>query len=998
MSKQSASSSAKENGIFISRTLTSQQAWKSIVHTLHKSDLALFKCDGDRYFGLAIKESRHVTILIWGQNNFMPLLEGTKGLVAKAFCIQKTYKRNLTENNIPRHKLIGPPVPTEEATFTAKTSNFVRTVLKLISKLPFLKKYLKDILLAFKDAEKVSKWSRDSKLIDQHTQFEWALERLKNSTIRISGQLEHLNVVYKKLRSTKFLPTFDKFHEFLSSKNITVDGKQLFKATSQLQNVNPNYDLLFTNIIKTFETYSKYLSKSATSWRNLINSVMNSKDNNDNNSSSSGGSDENKNDTSSTAIDNNNDDDEAAVTDEDMTLKTIDCIAGVPWNAVCRRTMAVFVKYLTDNYNDELVNEQGFDDEMLMSVEEIPNDHSPAIMVNESNHRFNSILTDRCKWKHDKFMKNARKVCKKNIKYLLDEANRGDAKVYSNGKKRTRNPGENTKYGIAPFHNQALPVLLVQVVEALAKDAETLEAELNAFIMMVSDAVEYKSEENNITTRGSSNNNKTNYSVHEIVPFKIIECFKKRVWPNSAAAADNDDDDDDNSPENVYYKDMYEEYERYRQLPGEKIDFYSHLMEHIVYSRPIEFFFNQIPNEVLSSDFKMILKRLGISDILHLNDLKYEDFEYIDYWKFAVDMPEEEEEDEELDELIIKTKEEAQYKKIFRSYYMTLFRLSGTLCRQDMKQILPLYELIRQEVIDNLIEIEQIWTSKFESTDMLPDDFLVNMFLLLQAEYTYLHDDRDLMHCAKVGGRWFKIINEMVHSTTFPPEIGKPLLNTMPTDFPTLDLSMSRNFDQEELDEDDDIYEDTRYVILKNYRLKKQKEAKSKVGEEKKGYNQGRADFVNAIHNINNGSLYKGRGTALHAAATNGNAEVVEALLEYDADPNIPDGYGRTALHCSARNGHVATVVSLLNGGANVKAKDKNGHTPLQLAKKHCKDNVELLKILKDAVKKGNAIRSQKGMARTARQLNDAINLLQSKTKSSGSSSSSKSSGRKSKK
>ena len=254
MSKKStsSSSSAKENGIFISRTLTSQQAWKSIVHTLHKSDLALFKCDGDRYFGLAIKESRHVTILIWGQNNFMPLLEGTKGLVAKAFCIQKTYKRNLTENNIPRHKLIGPPVPTEEATFTAKTSNFVRTVLKLISKLPFLKKYLKDILLAFKDAEKVSKWSRDSKLIDQHTQFEWALERLKNSTIRISGQLEHLNVVYKKLRSTKFLPTFDKFHEFLSSKNITVDGKQLFKATSQLQNVNPNYDLLFTNIIKTF--------------------------------------------------------------------------------------------------------------------------------------------------------------------------------------------------------------------------------------------------------------------------------------------------------------------------------------------------------------------------------------------------------------------------------------------------------------------------------------------------------------------------------------------------------------------------------------------------------------------------------------------------------------------------------------------------------------------------------------------------------------------------
>ena len=95
-------------------------------------------------------------------------------------------------------------------------------------------------------------------------------------------------------------------------------------------------------------------------------------------------------------------------------------------------------------------------------------------------------------------------------------------------------------------------------------------------------------------------------------------------------------------------------------------------------------------------------------------------------------------------------------------------------------------------------------------------------------------------------------------------------------------------------------------------------------------------------------------------AATNGNAEVVEALLEYDADPNIPDGYGRTPLHCSARNGHVASVVSLLNGGANINAKDKNGHTALQLAKKHCKNNEELLGILNNAVKKGNKMRKKR--------------------------------------
>ena len=142
MPKSRTSNVEEVERVFISKSLSSQQAWESIVSTLHKSDISLFKCDKDRYFGLAIKETTHVSILIWGQNSFIPLHGKTKGLVAEAHFIQNTYRRNFTGNNIPLHRLIARPVPSEETVFTAKSSSFVRTVLKLISKLSFLKKLL----------------------------------------------------------------------------------------------------------------------------------------------------------------------------------------------------------------------------------------------------------------------------------------------------------------------------------------------------------------------------------------------------------------------------------------------------------------------------------------------------------------------------------------------------------------------------------------------------------------------------------------------------------------------------------------------------------------------------------------------------------------------------------------------------------------------------------------------------------------------------------------
>jgi ankyrin repeat protein len=55
-------------------------------------------------------------------------------------------------------------------------------------------------------------------------------------------------------------------------------------------------------------------------------------------------------------------------------------------------------------------------------------------------------------------------------------------------------------------------------------------------------------------------------------------------------------------------------------------------------------------------------------------------------------------------------------------------------------------------------------------------------------------------------------------------------------------------------------------------------------------------------------------------------------LLEYRADVNAKDEYGRTALHRAAGNGHKATVQILREHRADVDAKDKSRGTALHRA------------------------------------------------------------------
>ena len=77
------------------------------------------------------------------------------------------------------------------------------------------------------------------------------------------------------------------------------------------------------------------------------------------------------------------------------------------------------------------------------------------------------------------------------------------------------------------------------------------------------------------------------------------------------------------------------------------------------------------------------------------------------------------------------------------------------------------------------------------------------------------------------------------------------------------------------------------------------------------------------------------RGTALHAAALNGNIGAVKLLLEHGADPaSTKHSHGVTPLHLAAYNGHEAAVHTLLNAGAPAGARDKRGRPPSAWAKR----------------------------------------------------------------
>ncbi len=72
--------------------------------------------------------------------------------------------------------------------------------------------------------------------------------------------------------------------------------------------------------------------------------------------------------------------------------------------------------------------------------------------------------------------------------------------------------------------------------------------------------------------------------------------------------------------------------------------------------------------------------------------------------------------------------------------------------------------------------------------------------------------------------------------------------------------------------------------------------------------------------------------TGLQAAAENGHADVVTALLRHGADAERANAEGITPLMYAAQNGRAAAAAALLEGGARVDAKCIDGRAPLHFA------------------------------------------------------------------
>jgi ankyrin repeat protein len=84
---------------------------------------------------------------------------------------------------------------------------------------------------------------------------------------------------------------------------------------------------------------------------------------------------------------------------------------------------------------------------------------------------------------------------------------------------------------------------------------------------------------------------------------------------------------------------------------------------------------------------------------------------------------------------------------------------------------------------------------------------------------------------------------------------------------------------------------------------------------------------------------------ALHYAAFNGHANIVQYLIAKGADLDALAPNGQTAMMLAARNGHLAVVKILVDADADMDMDDKEGNTALGIALKS--DNSEIADYLR---------------------------------------------------
>lgn len=101
--------------------------------------------------------------------------------------------------------------------------------------------------------------------------------------------------------------------------------------------------------------------------------------------------------------------------------------------------------------------------------------------------------------------------------------------------------------------------------------------------------------------------------------------------------------------------------------------------------------------------------------------------------------------------------------------------------------------------------------------------------------------------------------------------------------------------------------------------------------------------------------------TPLVLAAGAGHAKIVETLLAKGANPNHANGYGNSSLHQAAKAHNVDVCASLLKAGAKIDIKNKKGSTPLLLAclmedNSNKSEMMRLFKLLVDNAADVNAV------------------------------------------
>jgi ankyrin repeat protein len=109
---------------------------------------------------------------------------------------------------------------------------------------------------------------------------------------------------------------------------------------------------------------------------------------------------------------------------------------------------------------------------------------------------------------------------------------------------------------------------------------------------------------------------------------------------------------------------------------------------------------------------------------------------------------------------------------------------------------------------------------------------------------------------------------------------------------------------------------------------------------------EGNIDVVKSLleQGVDVDSCNEDNRTPLHRAAYKGNVDVVRLLIERGAEVDLRDKFGWIPLHSASRYGHLEVSRILINHGTNVNARQRNHWTPIHFSARN--GYLEIAKLL----------------------------------------------------